>query len=315
MEKKYIEEVEEKFNINVDYIDDLGLWITGRYGIIYIFNFKGMPEDERDLDTVEFESATMADFPSVGDAAKADLEYYFLPHLDEEDAAEGFSVYKFKIPWLVPQSNITYKNIFFIKCTNNGISYFACDTIAALHSFVQYVISRRIPEGYRYGYPYARELGWYLIDGYGYDAIECWPSDTEWKSENELKHYAEGLYSVITDDFNLAKIESLCQFTIPFWDGDITVRKEKIYAIKSNVGTYFASPNRYALRAAVTCLNGWRNQQTEEKIQKEMKNHDNVSNIVVVNNTINGDFVAGEKHVGAEVSNVAAGGTGIQVNK
>lgn len=207
----------------------------------------------------------------------------------------------------MPKCNITHKNIYRIGCTNNGISYYACDTIAALHSFVRYAISFPKKESIDNGYPYARDLGWYLISGYGYNAIECWPSDTEWIEADKLQSYAQKLYPELNEDFEPTKLKSICRFTIPFWDGEVEIRETFIYAIRTvNDGTYFASPNRHALPPAVTCLNGWRNQQIEEAIHKATENNGGKTIIV------EGDYV-NYKHVENEVNNVAAGGTGIKV--
>lgn len=304
MNIKHIIEARKKFNIHeeymLDYIDELNLWIIGRFGIIDIFE-----------EGIKYEQVTISDFPSIDASSRADIDYYFLPYIDESDAIEGFCVRKFKIPWIVPKCNTTHKNIFFIKCTNNGISYFACDTIAALHSFVRYAINYQTKDSIDNGYFYARGLGWYLISGYGYDAIECWPSDTEWVNDNELQSYAQKLYPELNEDFAPTKLKSLCRFNIPFWDGGVEIQGTPIYAIRTaNDGTYFASPNRHALRPAVTCLNGWRNQHIEETVQKEMEKAAINDRTTIV---VNGDLVL-EKHVEHEVGNVEKDGIGIQNN-
>lgn len=112
--RKYVNAGEESvFN----YVEDLGLWIIGGSGPVDI-----------QPDGIKFEHISPSVFPNcIGS---------LLPYITECDAAEGFSVYKFKAPFFYGGRDITGVDIFFIQCTNNGTTYFACSNQTVLHSFV-----------------------------------------------------------------------------------------------------------------------------------------------------------------------------------
>lgn len=121
MNKERIEENKTYINagegLTFDYIEDLGLWIIGGFGPIDI-----------QPDGIKFEHISPSVFPNG--------ERSLLPYITECDAAEGFSVYKFKAPFFNGGRDITGVDIYFIQCTNNGTTYFACPNQAVLHSFV-----------------------------------------------------------------------------------------------------------------------------------------------------------------------------------
>ena len=77
--RKYVNAGEESvFN----YVEDLGLWMIGGFGPVDI-----------QPDGIKFEHISPSVFPNC----KGSL----LPYITECDAAEGFSVYKFKAPFLM----------------------------------------------------------------------------------------------------------------------------------------------------------------------------------------------------------------------
>ena len=121
MDKERIEENRKYVNAGerlvFDYVKDLGLWIIGGYGPIDI-----------QPDGIKFESISPSDY--------ANIKKSIPPYITECDAAEGFSVYKFKAPFFNGGRDIIGVDIYFIQCTNNGTSYFACPNQAVLHSFV-----------------------------------------------------------------------------------------------------------------------------------------------------------------------------------
>ena len=121
MDKGRIEENRKYVNagegLAFDYIEDLGLWIIGGFGPVDI-----------QPDGIKFEHISPSVFPNG--------ERSLLPYITECDAAEGFSVYKFKAPFFNAGRDITGVDIYFIQCTNNGTTYFACPNQAVLHSFV-----------------------------------------------------------------------------------------------------------------------------------------------------------------------------------
>lgn len=87
MDEKYIAEARKRFNIDeeymLDYIDELNLWIIGSFGCISWID-----------EGVECNGATIDDFPSINATSRADINYYFLPYLDECHVSEGFGVWK-----------------------------------------------------------------------------------------------------------------------------------------------------------------------------------------------------------------------------
>lgn len=121
MDKERIEENRKYVNVGEEsvfnYVEDLGLWIIGGFGPVDI-----------QPDGIKFEHIS----PSVFQNCKGSL----LPYITECDAAEGFSVYKYKAPFFNGGRDITGVDIYFIQCTNNGTTYFACSNQTVLHSFV-----------------------------------------------------------------------------------------------------------------------------------------------------------------------------------
>ena len=128
MNKERIEENRKYVNAGeglvFDYIEDLDLWIIGGFGPVDI-----------QPDGIKFEHISPSVFPNG--------ERSLLPYITECDAAEGFSVYKFKAPFFNGGRDITGVDIYFIQCTNNGTTYFACSNQTVLHSFVLNVSDKK----------------------------------------------------------------------------------------------------------------------------------------------------------------------------
>ena len=120
MDKKRIEEIRKSFNIDdslqFGFSEDLVLWIIGGFGPV-----------DMQPDGIKFEYVPLSDFPNGGKA--------LLPYIAACDAAEGFSVYRFKSPVLAGRC-IKEVHIYLIQCTNNGTSYFASANLDVLRSFV-----------------------------------------------------------------------------------------------------------------------------------------------------------------------------------
>ena len=120
MNQKHIEEVRKSFSVDnkvaVNYINDLDLWIIGGYGPV---------------DIQEDFSKNLLPIPDYTKISEA-----FRPYITTEDAAEGFSVYKFKTPFWNGGRELSEVDIYFIQCTNNGVSYFACANLDVLRSFI-----------------------------------------------------------------------------------------------------------------------------------------------------------------------------------
>ncbi|MBR1549860.1 MAG: hypothetical protein IJ634_04405 [Bacteroidales bacterium] len=122
MDKRRIEKFRESLDIDYrlhfDFVEELGLWIIGGYG------------------PVDIQEDFLKRLLPIPDYAK--VEESFRPYITTEDASEGYSVHKFKMPFWSGSRELGDVDIFFIQCTNNGISYFACSDIDALRSFVLY---------------------------------------------------------------------------------------------------------------------------------------------------------------------------------
>ena len=120
MNKKRIEEIRKSLNIDdglqFGFAEDLVLWIIGGFGPV-----------DMQPDGIKFEYVPLSDFPNGGKA--------LLHYITACDAAEGFSVYRFKSPVLAGRC-IKEVHIYLIQCTNNGTSYFASANLDALWSFV-----------------------------------------------------------------------------------------------------------------------------------------------------------------------------------
>lgn len=120
MEKKRIEEIRKTLNIDdglqFGFAEDLVLWIIGGFGPV-----------DMQPDGIKFEYVPLSDFPNGGKA--------LLHYITACDAAEGFSVYRFKSPVFAGR-HVKEVNIYLIQCTNNGTSYFASANLDALRSFV-----------------------------------------------------------------------------------------------------------------------------------------------------------------------------------
>lgn len=120
MNKERIEKIRKSLNIDdrlqFAFAEELGLWIIGGLGPV-----------DMQPDGIKFEYVPLSDFPNGGRA--------LIPYITACDAAEGFSVYRFKSPVLAGRY-IKEVNIYLIQCVNNGTSYFASANLDALRSFV-----------------------------------------------------------------------------------------------------------------------------------------------------------------------------------
>ena len=122
MKWKEVQEIRKTFEIDndavFDYEDELKVWIVGHLAIVDL-----LPEGG-----IEFE--------------KMDSDFYakaksiFQPYLTDCDAAEGFRLYKFKAPYVEFGRRVDEADVFFIKCTNNGITYLASSNLVALRTLV-----------------------------------------------------------------------------------------------------------------------------------------------------------------------------------
>lgn len=250
MDKKQIEKNRKVININdsmtFDYVADLGIWIVGGYG----------PVDSYP-DGLKFEKPTSSDLP--------DGEKTFLPYLTECDASEGFRVLKIRTPYITPGSDIEEEDIFVIRCTNNGTTYFASG-FGTLRSFVLYTnesirgnrpnsIKKLFSIDESFVFDYIDEAGLWVIGNDQYDSIECWPSPTEWAKSYDLGNYADMLLPLIPHN-NSTELKSVCWFKIPFLDGDCEIKEECILAIKrADNKMYYASQNQDALRLFILWTN------------------------------------------------------------
>lgn len=120
MDKKRIEEIRKTLNIDdrlqFAFAEELGLWIIGGYGPV---------------DIQEEFSKNLLPIPDYAKVSEA-----FRPYITTGDAVEGFNVYKFKTPFWNGGRELSEVDIYFIQCTNNGVSYFACANLDVLRSFV-----------------------------------------------------------------------------------------------------------------------------------------------------------------------------------
>lgn len=120
MNKERIEKIRKSLNIDdwlqFAFAEELGLWIIGGYGPV---------------DIQEEFSKRLLPIPDYAKVSEA-----FRPYITTEDAAEGFSVYKFKTPFWNGGRELSEVDIYFIQCTNNGVSYFVCANLEVLRSFV-----------------------------------------------------------------------------------------------------------------------------------------------------------------------------------
>lgn len=329
MDKKRIEENRKKFNIDdsfvFDYVKELDLWIIGGYGIIDIFNFEGyLPEEIRDENTIKFYNATEEDLPAGENA--------FLPYLTECDASEGISfVKKFKYPLIYEYGDISDVDIFLIKCTNNGISYFACEYPCVLQAFLL-AVNEGCPSDVKsvfkldnsYLFDHIDWLDWWLISNKNFPSVECWPSNTKWASTTDMTEYAEKLFPHTSEDGEIRELKSFCWFEIPFWNGELEVWKELIFAIKCADNTmYYASDNPHALRAALHNLNDsvmqnneWRKNHPNEATPKKISTKKNGNTTInYFFNNVGHDVVVGDKHIDNQVNGVGIGSVGININK
>lgn len=119
MNKERIEKIRKSLNIDdrlqFAFAEELGLWIIGGYG------------------PVDIQEELADKLLSIPDYAK--IKELFRPYLTREDAKEGFHVCKFNTPFWSGDRELSVVDIYFIQCTNNGISYFACSNLDALRSF------------------------------------------------------------------------------------------------------------------------------------------------------------------------------------
>ena len=120
MNKERIEKIRKSLNIDdrlqFAFAEELGLWIIGGYGTV---------------DIQEEFSKNLLPIPDYAKVSEA-----FQPYITTEDAAEVFSVYKFKTPFWNGGRELSEVDIYFIQCTNNGVSYFACANLDVLRSFI-----------------------------------------------------------------------------------------------------------------------------------------------------------------------------------
>jgi len=120
MNKERIEKIRKSLNIDdrlqFAFAEELGLWIIGGYGPV---------------DIQEEFSKNLLPIPDYAKVSEA-----FRPYITTGDAAEGFSVYKYKTPFWNGGRELSEVDIYFIQCTNNGVSYFACANLEVLRSFV-----------------------------------------------------------------------------------------------------------------------------------------------------------------------------------
>lgn len=330
MKKEIIEENRSRLKINnnfiFDHVDDLDLWIIGGFGIIDIFNYEGyLPEEIKDENTVKFYAVTKEDLPDGVET--------FLPYLAECDASEGItSVLKFKYPLIYEYGDISDVDIFFIKCTNNGTSYFACKYPCVLRAFLL-AVNEGCPSDVKsffeinnsFVFDHIDWLDLWLISNKDYPSVECWPSNTKWESIVALPEYAEKLFPHISKDGGQRELKSFCWFKIPFWNKETEIRTELIFAIKCADNTmYYASNNPYALRAALLNLNEtvmkdyeWRKNHPNEVPPKHTPIKDNVNISYYIQQLIvkaDHDFVLGEKNIDKQVNGVGNGSVGININ-
>ena len=241
-----------------DYVEDLGLWIIGGYG----------PVDIQE-DGLNFELPTSSDLPNGAET--------FLPYLTECDASEGFNVLKFKFPYLEFGADIVEADIYFIRCTNNGTTYFACTNLTALRSFILYENEERkgnhpknIKALFRtdetFVFDYIDEAGLWVIGNDKYDSIDCWPSFAKWATHYDREMYADILKPILCKDYDSKGLKSVCYFKIPYWGGGHEIKEEFILAIKCDDNTmYYASPNQDALRSFVLWIDEWIKDENEWK--------------------------------------------------
>ena len=118
-----ITEVRKTFEIDndavFDYVEELKVWIVGHLPIVDL---------DEGLKFVEMKSDYYTKAESI-----------FQPFLTECDAAEGFRMIKFKAPYVAFGRRVDEADVFFIKCTNNGITYLASSNLVALRTLVLYI--------------------------------------------------------------------------------------------------------------------------------------------------------------------------------
>lgn len=323
MDKERIEENKKSFNINddfvVDFVEGLGLWIIGGYGPIDIYN-----------DGIRFEHPSDSDLPEGANI--------FLPYLKDCDAAEGIRVYKFNTPYLFVD-DIDENDIYLIQCINNGITYFASESITLLRLFTLSANEKlqnnkpnainerfRTDDSFTIDYVVLSEqddIGWWLIGNDKYVSIKSWPSQAQWGKSYDLDHYADILLPYLYKINKPCLLESVCYFKIPFWNGGREIQEDYIFVIKLSDNTMcFASYNQDALRSfilweneRIVVDNDWEKAHPLEVFKSainkvQYKNQINNSN----NITINGDMVL-TKNVENEVDYVASNSIGINNNK
>ena len=122
MDNKQKEEIRKTLGIDsrlqFEFVKELKLWIIGGYGPV---------------DIQEELSKRLLPIPDY-----SKVKEYFQPYLTKDDASEGYSVSKFKMAFWDGGRDLLDEDIYFIQCTNNGISYFACSNLDALRLFVLY---------------------------------------------------------------------------------------------------------------------------------------------------------------------------------
>ncbi len=229
-----------------DYVTDLDLWIIGSYGSVDIQS-----------DEIKIERFSQSDYANIKES--------LLPYITVCDASEGFDVCKFKTHFL-SISDIEEIDIYFVLCTNNGATYFACSSIAALRSFVLNAnegIKNNRPKDIKsfFGIDASFAVNhididdwttWHIIGSDKYEPVECWPSQANWIKSCDRNNYLHYIYN----DSKSRDLKSVCLFTMPFWDGGREVRTENICAIKCTDNTmYFASQSQDALRAFLLWTN------------------------------------------------------------
>lgn len=323
MDKERIEENKKSFNINddfvFDFVEELGLWIIGGYGPIDIYN-----------DGIRFEHPSDSDLPEGANI--------FLPYLKECDTVEGIRVYKFNTPYIYVD-DIDENDIYFIQCINNGITYFASESVTLLRLFTLSANEKlqnnrpdainerfRTDDSFSIDYVVLSEqddMGWWLISNDKYVSIKSWPSQALWEKSYDLEHYVDILLPYLYKINKPCTVESVCYFKIPFWNGGREITEEYIFVIRLSDNTMcFASYNQDALRSFVLnenemilVSNDWRKAHPYEVFKSAIKE---VQHKKQINNTrniiVNGDMVM-NKNVNNEVGYVAPNSIGIKNNK
>ncbi len=322
MNPEQIEKNRKTLNIDkdfvFDFIEELGLWIIGGYGIIDIYE-----------DGIHFKQLSDTDLPEGANI--------FLSYLTECDAAEGINVYKFNAPYLF-MGDIEETDIYFIKCVNNGTTYFACEVFTLLWLFTLSANEKlqnsrpnainelfRIDDSFTIDYVVLSKqdnIGLWLISNDNYESVNSWPSQAQWGKSYDLDNYAEIMLPYLSKINKPRDLKSVCYFKIPFWDGGHVIWEESIISIKlSDDIMCFASSNQDALRSFVinenemlVANNDWKKAHPYE-VNKSKIDEVQYKNQTIINyTTINGDFVI-EKKVNQEVGYVASNGIGINNNK